>query len=63
MTVQLEFIKNTKNEDALNTMAIVDLENFRSQFSKESIQLNIEALKLVYTGNFNDNNNNNNNWS
>jgi predicted lipoprotein len=57
MTAQLEFIKNTKIEDALNTMAIVDLENFRSQFSKESIQLNLEALRLVYTGNFNDNNN------
>jgi predicted lipoprotein len=56
MIAQLEFIKNTKIEEALNTMNVFDLENYRSQFSKEAIQLNIEALRLVYTGNFNSNN-------
>lgn len=49
----LEYIKNTKIEEALNSMEISSFEAYQSRLSTNAITANIEALKDIYTGNFN----------
>jgi hypothetical protein len=49
----LEYIKNTKNEEALTSIEISSLEAYQSRLSTNAITANIEALKNIYTGNFN----------
>lgn len=52
----LEFIKNTKLENALNEQPIAPtlLEAYRSEYSKEAIAQNIATIKAAYTGDFNN---------